>query len=121
MMDKIILPQMEFMACHGVFAAEKKHPQLFRVRLVMETDLMTAGVSDNLEDTINYGETYQTVKRLVEENCFNLIERLAAEIADMVLENKQVALVTVQVEKAAAEVMPGMVIPACVEITRKQK
>ena len=120
-MDKIILPQMEFMACHGVYETEKKIPQLFRIRIVMETDLSEAGFSDDLNDTINYGETYLTVKQLVEENCFALIEKLAAEIAQCVLQDQRVVSVTVQVEKAAAQVTPEITIPACVEITRTRK
>lgn len=109
------------MACHGVFAAEKETPQLFRVRIAMETDLAAAGISDNLDDTINYGETYLAVKKLVEENCFNLIEKLAAEIAENVLQDKRVYAVTVQVEKEKAQVAPEITIPARVEITRTQK
>ncbi|MCI8335821.1 MAG: dihydroneopterin aldolase [Peptococcaceae bacterium] len=120
-MDKIILPQMEFMACHGVYAVEKKQPQLFRVRVTMEMDLMAAGLSDDLNDTVNYGETYLRIKKLVEENTFDLIEKLAAEIAQLVLQEKPVKSVTVQVEKAAAQVTPEISIPACVEITRTQK
>lgn len=120
-MDKIILPQMEFMACHGVYATEKKQPQLFRVRITMEMDLTAAGLSDDLNDTVNYGETYLHIKQLVEGNTFDLIEKLAAEIAQMVLQEKSVASVTVQVEKAAAQVTPEITIPACVEITRAQK
>lgn len=120
-MDKIILPQMEFMACHGVFATEKEHPQLFRVRIAMETDLTAASISDDLNDTINYGEIYMAVKKLVEENCFNLIEKLAAEIAQKVLQDKRAASVTVQVEKEKAQMAPEITIPACVEITRKQQ
>lgn len=120
-MDKIILPQMEFMACHGVFAAEKENPQLFRVKITMEIDLAAAGISDNLDDTVNYGETYLAVKKLVEGNCFNLIEKLAAEIAQEILQDKRVVCVTVQVEKEKAQVAPGITIPAQVEITRTQK
>ena len=111
---------MEFMARHGVFAWEKETPQLFRLSLTMETDLMAAGESDNLADTVNYGEIYLQVKRLVEENTFDLIEKLAAEIASAVLGREQVSAVTVRVEKARAQVTPETAIPACVEITRRK-
>lgn len=120
-MDKIILPEMEFMACHGVFAFEKETPQLFRVSLTMETDLVAAGKSDDLVDTVNYGEIYLQVKHLVEENTFDLIEKLAAEIAAKVLANGQVSAVTVRVEKTGAQVTPEVAIPACVEITRRKQ
>ena len=119
-MDKIILPQMEFMARHGVFAFEKEQPQLFRLSLTMETDLTAAGKSDDLADTVNYGEIYLQVKRLVEENTFDLIEKLAAEIAAKVLANERVSGVTVRVEKAGAQVTSEVAIPACVEMTRRK-
>ncbi len=119
-MDKIILPCMDFMACHGVYQIEKENPQLFRVSLVMETDVTQAGGTDKIEDTINYAQIYSQVKALVEGQTFNLIEKLATEIARLVLKEERIAQVTVRVEKQGAQVTSDVAIPAGVEITRKR-
>lgn len=115
---KITLPQMEFMACHGVFPEEKQTPQLFRIGVEMVLDLTAAGASDDLTQTVNYGEVYLRIKQLVEGNTFNLIETLATKIAEEILKNKGIELVTARVEKAGAQVTPEIAIPACVEITK---
>ena len=119
-MDKIILPCMEFMACHGVYPIEKETPQLFRVSLEMATDITLAGETDDLNNTINYAQIYSAVKELVEKQTFDLIEKLATEIARLVLAEKGIDQVTVRVEKRGAQVAPDITIPACVEITRNK-
>lgn len=120
-MDKISLPQMEFMACHGVYPEEKVNPQLFRIGVEMDTDITKAGESDDLADTVNYAALYLSIKNLVENHTFALIEKLATEIAQMILGEEKVAAVTVTVEKAGAQVTAEVAIPARVSITRRRE
>ncbi|MGE5423508.1 MAG: dihydroneopterin aldolase [Ignavibacteriales bacterium] len=98
-MDKIIIKGLRFRACHGVLDQEKTDPQTFEVDLVIETDLGSAGQSDDLHDTLDYGSIYNEVKEIVMNSSFNLIEALAESIAARVLAYQLANKVTVTVKK----------------------
>lgn len=76
---------MEFYGYHGVFPEETKLGQRFKVDLTVEADLAKAGKSDELEDSINYGELYEVCKGVVEGKPFKLVEAVAEEIASELL------------------------------------
>ncbi|MEJ9231965.1 dihydroneopterin aldolase [Peribacillus butanolivorans] len=84
-MDKIFVNKMEFYGYHGVFPEETKLGQRFKVDLTVEADLAKAGKSDELEDSINYGELYEVCKGVVEGKPFKLVETVAEEIASELL------------------------------------
>ena len=82
--DHIRLRNMQFYGRHGVNPEEKTLGQRFEVDVDLLTDTQPAGRSDNLRQTINYAHVYRTVKQIVEEECFDLIEALAETIARQV-------------------------------------
>lgn len=84
-MDKIFVNKMEFYGYHGVFPEETKLGRWFKVDLIVEADLAKAGKSDELEDSINYGELYEVCKGVVEGKPFKLVEAVAEEIASELL------------------------------------
>lgn len=98
-MDKIIIKGLRFLACHGVLDQEKTDPQTFEIDLVIEADLGSAGQSDDLNDTLDYGSIYNEVKEVVIDSSFNLIEALAESIAARVLTHQMASKVTVTVKK----------------------
>lgn len=114
--DKIILPEMVFRACHGVLAQEQAVPQDFRVAVELITDTAPAAESDDLADTVDYGEVYWQVKGIMEGRPHRLLESLVSEIAEAVLQDERIAAVTVRLEKVSAPVDCG--IRAILEITR---
>ncbi len=79
-MDKIILMGLEFHGKHGCFPEEKKYSQKFIVDGVLHLDLEKAMLSDNLQNTVNYGEVFELIRIQVEEKNYNLIEKLTMEI-----------------------------------------
>ena len=52
---------MEFKAYHGCLEQEKVRGNLFTVDFRGEMDLLAAAESDNLNDTVNYGDIYEIV------------------------------------------------------------
>lgn len=80
MMDKIRLEACRFYGYHGAFEEEQVLGQIFVVDLELSVDLMAASLSDCLEDTVHYGLVFETVRQIVEEKIFTLIERLAGAI-----------------------------------------
>ena len=57
----IELEGMEFKAYHGCLEQEKVRGNCFTVDFKGELDLSAAAESDNLNDTLNYGEIYELV------------------------------------------------------------
>lgn len=76
---------MQFYGFHGVFPEENRLGQRFMVDLVVDVDLKKAGQSDNLNESINYGELYQLCKDVVEGEPYKLVESVAEEIASRCL------------------------------------
>ncbi|HEY9576629.1 MAG TPA: dihydroneopterin aldolase [Pseudobacillus sp.] len=119
-MDKIYVTGMEFYGYHGVFPEENKLGQRFRVDAVLEVSLQKAGQSDNLEDSVNYGEIYQVCKEIVEERTFKLVEAVAEQISVNLLERfPKVASCTIKVIKPDPPI-PGHYNHVAVEITRRR-
>ena len=82
--DTIQIRNMQFYGTHGVNPEEKVLGQRYEVDVDLRVDTRPAGLHDDLHQTINYAHVYRTVKRLVEDNCFDLIEALAETIATQV-------------------------------------
>lgn len=84
-MDKIVIKDLEVFGYHGVFEEEAFLGQKFIVTAELFLSVRQAGKTDNLKDSLDYGEACQMVKSLVETKRYMLIERLAEEIAEQLL------------------------------------
>jgi len=80
-MGIIRIKNMEFYAYHGHFAEEQVVGNNFIVNLEIDTDIDTAGVSDNLEDALNYVEAYDIIKQQMEIKA-SLLENVVKRILD---------------------------------------
>ncbi|MCR5609943.1 MAG: 2-amino-4-hydroxy-6-hydroxymethyldihydropteridine diphosphokinase [Lachnospiraceae bacterium] len=83
--DSIFIKDLEIYAYHGVLKEEKTLGQKFYVSLNIHMDLEKSGKSDKLSDTVNYAEICDKVYKYSTANTFDLIERLAYGIGEMVL------------------------------------
>ncbi|GAB3438525.1 2-amino-4-hydroxy-6-hydroxymethyldihydropteridine diphosphokinase [Phycicoccus ginsengisoli] len=104
MTDQIVLKGISARGHHGVLDFEKRDGQTFVVDVTMDVDLAPAGSSDDLADTVNYADVAADVVALVEGEPLDLIEALAARIADRVLARPLVEAVEVTVHKPEAPV-----------------
>jgi dihydroneopterin aldolase/2-amino-4-hydroxy-6-hydroxymethyldihydropteridine diphosphokinase len=102
--DQIVLKGISAKGYHGVLDFEKRDGQTFVVDVTMTADLSAAGASDDLADTVNYAEVAGDVVALIEGEPLDLIEALAARIADRVLARPLVEAVEVVVHKPEAPV-----------------
>lgn len=118
-MDVIRLTNMVFYGYHGVSAAEKETGRRFEVDCELETDLASPGASDQLQDTVDYVAVYETIKEVVEGKAFSLIERLAATLAERILEKFPVFRVTLRVRKKIPPIA-GTIDHIEIEVTRRQ-
>ena len=97
--DRIELRGLRVLAYCGVLPEEQTRRQPFSVDLDLDCDLRPAGRSDDLTDTVDYGEVCAAVERLAADGRFALLERFAQEIANAVLAHDVVTSVTVSVAK----------------------
>lgn len=102
--DRIELRGLRARGCHGVFAFERAQGQDFLVDAVLELDLAPAAASDEVTDTVHYGELADRLVAVVTGDPVNLIETLAARLADVCLEDPRVAAATVTVHKPQAPI-----------------
>ena len=102
--DRIRLSGVRGRGFHGVFEHERREGQEFVVDVELALDLAPAGASDDLTDTVNYGEVGAAVLARIEGEPFDLIERLADVIASDALQHSEVDEVTVTVHKPQAPV-----------------
>lgn len=104
-MDTIQLTGVRAFGHHGVFAHERADGQWFVADISLEVDLSAAGASDDLSDTVHYGEVAQAVVDEIAGEPCQLIEALAARIAGRILaEHPRVAAVAVTVHKPQAPI-----------------
>jgi len=118
--DAIHLRGLEFFAYHGVLAEEKALGQRFIIDLDLFLSLARAGVSDCVEDTVNYAEVYAAVRDCVLNKPANLLEHLAEQIASAVLEGFDCQAVRVEVHKPQAPI-PAVFADVSVEIWRERE
>lgn len=119
-MDKITLQNMKFLGYHGCEEFEKLHGQAFEVDLELFAETGQASQTDCLSDALDYVTVFAAVKRIVENERYNLLERLAERIADDVLANKSVRAIVVRVRKPAVP-LSGLLDWVQIEIRREQK
>lgn len=102
--DRISLRGLRAHGHHGVYAEERAGGQPFVVDLVLRLDLAPAGRSDDVADTVHYGELAAQVVAVVTGEPVDLIETLAARVADVALTYPLVDSVEVTVHKPEAPV-----------------
>ncbi|RNE49884.1 dihydroneopterin aldolase [Corynebacterium alimapuense] len=85
MADRIELRGLECFGYHGVFPEEKREGQTFLVDLVCWLDTAPAAATDDLNLTINYAELAELAISVISGDSRDLIETVAAEIADTAL------------------------------------
>lgn len=77
---------MSFFAHHGCFEEERKIGTNFIVDCEFETDTTLAENSDNINDTVNYLDVYQLIKKEMEIPS-HLLENVGKRIIDVILDS----------------------------------
>jgi 7,8-dihydroneopterin aldolase/epimerase/oxygenase len=102
--DQISLTGLRAFGRHGVFESERRDGQEFAVDLVLDLDTRAAAASDDVADTVHYGELAEQVAAIVSGEPVDLLETLAARIAAHVLGFSLVTAVQVTVHKPSAPI-----------------
>ena len=101
-MDKVFIENLEIETIIGIFGWEREVKQIVRISLEMSFDISKAGKSDKIDDALDYKKIGKSIVNLVENSSFFLVEKMAEEIASLVLKNNQIAEIKLRVEKPGA-------------------
>lgn len=104
MADLIRLTGIRAFGFHGVYPDEQRDGQEFVVDVVASLDLSLAGETDDLAATVHYGELAEAIAQRVTDERWDLIERVAQRVADLVLERRQIERVEVTIHKPQAPI-----------------
>ncbi len=104
MSDVIKLSGLTVRGRHGVFAFEREQGQDFVVDVVLELDLAPAAASDDVTDTVHYGELAEALVAVIAGEPVNLIETLADRLVRVCLGDPRVGAATVTVHKPQAPI-----------------
>jgi 7,8-dihydroneopterin aldolase/epimerase/oxygenase len=119
--DRILLEGMVFHGRHGTLPAERELGQPFVVDVEMRLNLRPAGLSDELEKTVDYGEVHRQAKEIVGGTPVNLTETVVERIAAAILEeHPRVEAVRVKVAKPHVRLGDTVLAAAAVEILRRR-
>jgi dihydroneopterin aldolase len=119
--DRIVLEGMVFHGRHGTLPAERELGQPFVVDVELSLDLRPAGLSDDLAQTVDYGEVHRLAREIVEGTPVNLTETVAERIAAAILdEHPAVEAVRVRVAKPHVRLGDTVLAGSAVEILRRR-
>jgi dihydroneopterin aldolase len=104
MADRISLTGLTVRGFHGVYDAERRDGQDFVVDVVLDVDTSSAAATDDVADTVHYGELAQALAAVVAGEPVNLIETLAHRLVDVCVADARVSAATVTVHKPHAPI-----------------
>ena len=94
---RVELRGLEVFGYHGVDEEERRAGQPFLYDVLL--DVSDAALSDQIEDAVDYRQVAARVREVSDSRSFNLLEALAAAVADAVAESFPVERVRVRVRK----------------------
>ena len=97
----IALEGIELRGRCGVTPEERMIGQTLAVEVRLEPAECRGIETDDLQDTVNYGQVARIVREIVEGREFSLLERLAGVISDAIWDEFDLAFLAVSVAKIA--------------------
>jgi len=116
-MDKIVLTDLRVDAVIGIWDWEKRNSQSISIDLEMQTDTKKISQSDSIEDALDYKAVSKRAKQFIQDSQFNLIETLAENLAQIILEEFDVQWLRLSISKPYA-IRDSKNISVCIERTK---
>ncbi|MCA1808920.1 MAG: dihydroneopterin aldolase [Kiritimatiellia bacterium] len=116
--DLLRLEGIKLQCCIGVTPAERRRPRQLTCVVELACNLDRAGISDCLEDTVDYAALLKQIRTGVEQRSWQLLEAVARHIAGICLLDRKIRSVRVMLTKS--RVLPGLA-GATVEIFRSAR
>lgn len=101
-MDNLSINQLKVLTTIGIYPWEQAIRQPLLLDLQLGCDLHQAALQDDLAQSVNYDAVAASVTRYLQQNRFLLIERVAEEVAERLLQQFPLAWVKITVTKPSA-------------------
>jgi FolB domain-containing protein len=101
-MDQIFISNLRARGVIGVGEQERLNPQDIIINIILFTDISKCGITDKINDTVNYRTVAKKVLKHAENAARYTVEALAEDVAKICLEQTHVDGVRVKVEKPGA-------------------
>ena len=98
-MDRITIAGLEVFFRVGVPDEERAQPQRLELTIIFELDFAAAVAWEDVTETIDYQRVVEQIAKFGEEREWRLIEKLATDLAAMLLEEFLPVSVSVEVKK----------------------
>jgi 7,8-dihydroneopterin aldolase/epimerase/oxygenase len=98
-MDIIFIDELRLSTLIGIYPREKAMPQTVEISLQIGASTANAGSSDDIEDTIDYAAVVDRLRSELAARHFNLLEKLAEYVADLLLKDFGASWVRVSIAK----------------------
>ena len=100
-MDIIFIDELRLSTLIGIYPRERVVPQTVEMSLQIGTSTASAGVSDDIVDTIDYAVVVERLRSELATQHFNLLEKLAVYVAGLLFEQFGARWVRVSLAKLA--------------------
>jgi 7,8-dihydroneopterin aldolase/epimerase/oxygenase len=101
-MDIIYLHDLRIETVIGVYDWERRVRQTVILDLEMSSDVRRAASTDNVADTLNYKAVAKRIIEFVTKSEYRLVETLAEQVAELVVEEFGVPWLRLRVNKQGA-------------------
>lgn len=101
-MDIIFLGGLEITTIIGIYEWERETKQTIILDIEMGYDIRKAAETDAIEDTLDYKSVSKRIITFVEESKYFLVEKLAQEITNIILNEFEVRWVKLILNKKGA-------------------
>jgi dihydroneopterin aldolase len=112
--DCIFIEGLVVRGKHGVYPEEQSREQSFVVSVWSTFDTSQSAQSDSLKDTVDYTVFERIIRDTISSKSYYLIERLAADIIQIIFSETKAQKVTIEIKK------PQVLAPAIagIRVTR---
>jgi dihydroneopterin aldolase len=86
----------------GVYPHERQNLQSIYVDLKVEADFSKCGISDNVEDTVNYEQLVELCTQLAQSRQYKLLETFAVEALNEIFRRFDVFKASIRIRKPKA-------------------
>ena len=101
-MDIVYISDLKIETVIGIFDWEREVKQVVSLDIEMATDIRKAAETDDIQFAINYKAIAKRVIKFIQESEFFLVERMAEEVAKLILAEFSVTWLRLRVSKPGA-------------------
>lgn len=101
-MDIVFIRELKIQTVIGVFDWERAIKQTVSLDLEMATDNRKAAARDHIDDALNYKAVADRVVAFVEASEFQLVETMAEQVAQIVMQEFHVPWLSLRLSKPGA-------------------